>query len=55
LPLVFKGPQGNGSIKLSEAEKVELTIGSGIPETELKKPYDMEVECIWFKKGEKGS
>lgn len=55
LPLVFKGAQGNSKIKLSEAEKIELTIGSGIPENELKKSYDMEVECIWFKKRDKGS
>jgi hypothetical protein len=56
LPLVFKASAALGELKLSEAEKVEITIGSDIPESELNKPYNFDVECIWLKKADsKGS
>jgi hypothetical protein len=55
LPLVFKGPSSPGGLKLSEAEKIELTIGSGLSPSDLKQPYTLDIECIWLKKGDKGS
>jgi hypothetical protein len=48
-PLWFKA-SGASSFKLSEAEKVQLTIGTDIPESEFKQPYSMEVESIWLRK-----
>ena len=35
---------------LAEVEKVEIGIGPGIPASEMKKEYALEVEGIWFKK-----
>jgi hypothetical protein len=55
LPLVFKGAVSSKGVKLSEAQRIELTIGSGIPSLELSKPYTIDVECIWLKKSDKGS
>ncbi|HLG41611.1 MAG TPA: hypothetical protein VI461_18165 [Chitinophagaceae bacterium] len=49
LPLWFKG-SGPSSFKLSEMEKIQVTIGADIPEAEFKKPYNMEVESIWLEK-----
>jgi beta-galactosidase len=50
LPLTFKVNKVNNKINLSEAEKVEVTIGSGISASDLKKLYNLEVEGIWLQK-----
>jgi hypothetical protein len=49
LPLYFKG---NNSLKakLAEMERIELTIGSDLPLSELKKSYTLDVEGIWMQK-----
>jgi len=49
LPLWFKGP-GTSSFKLGDAEKIQVTIGTGISLSEFKKPYSLEVESIWLEK-----
>jgi hypothetical protein len=49
LPLWFKGA-GVSSFKLSEAEKIQITIGSELNGEALKKPYSMEIETIWLEK-----
>ena len=49
LPLWFKA-SGTSSFKLSEMEKIQVAIGTDIPESEFKKPYSMEIESIWFEK-----
>ncbi len=49
LPLWFKG-SGNASFKLSEIEKIQVIIGTDVPESEFKKPYSLEVESIWLEK-----
>ena len=49
LPLWFKG-SGTSSFKLSEVEKIQVTIGTDIAESEFKKPYSLEVERIWLQK-----
>jgi|GEM_PF-64042 len=50
LPLEFKANTSSSKIDLSNAEKVEVTIGEGIPATDLKKPYNLDVEGIWLQK-----
>jgi hypothetical protein len=49
LPLWFRG-SGNASFDLSEIERIQITIGSELHESEFRKPYSMEVESIWLKK-----
>jgi len=49
LPLWFKG-SGTSSFKLSDIEKIQVTIGTDIPESEFKKPYSLEVGSIWLQK-----
>ncbi|HLZ15732.1 MAG TPA: hypothetical protein VKQ08_01780, partial [Cyclobacteriaceae bacterium] len=49
LPLAFKADKA-GKMDLSEAEKVEVTIGQGILSSDLKKPYNLDVEGIWLQK-----
>jgi hypothetical protein len=49
LPFSFRG-SGSGSIDLAQAERIELTIGSGMAQGELERPYSLEVECIWLGK-----
>ena len=49
LPLWFKA-SGNSSFNLSEVEKVQVTIGTELNESEFKKPYSMEIESIWLEK-----
>ena len=49
LPLWFKS-SGNASFKLSEIEKIQVTIGTDVPESEFKKPYGLEIESIWLEK-----
>jgi hypothetical protein len=53
LPLFFKAASSAGKMKWTDVEKVEITIGSGLPETELKKPYTLDVESIWLQKAVK--
>ncbi len=50
LPLVFKGTRSDNKLNLADAEKIEITVGPGIPSSELNKPYNLEVECIWLQK-----
>jgi len=50
LPLKFKVNKSGDKINLSDVEKVEVTIGEGIPASDLKKPYNLEVEGIWLQK-----
>lgn len=49
LPLWFKAP-GTSLFKISEIEKIQVTIGTELNETEFKSPYSMEVESIWLEK-----
>lgn len=49
MPLWFKA-SGESSFNLSEMEKVQVTVGSDLNETEFKKPYNLEVESIWLQK-----
>ena len=46
----FKGSGEPGPFKLSDAEKIQITIGTDVPESELKKNYSLEVESIRFQK-----
>jgi len=46
-PLWFKAA-GISSFRISEAEKIQVTIGTDILSSEFKKPYGLEVESIWF-------
>ncbi len=50
LPLAFKADRPGSKINLIEAEKVEVTIGEGIPASDLKKPYNLDVEGVWLQK-----
>jgi hypothetical protein len=45
--LWFKA-SGTSQFKLSDAEKIEMTIGTDILPNEFKKPYGFEVESIWL-------
>lgn len=50
-PLKFGATRAiNSSFKLSEIEKIEITIGSDVLPAAYKKPYSMEVESIWIQK-----
>lgn len=49
LPLWFKAA-GTHLFNLSEIERVQITIGSELNETEFKKPYTVEVWSIWLEK-----
>jgi hypothetical protein len=50
LPLKFKGAGSIAAIKLTEMEKIEITIGGDALPAEFNKPYSMEVESIWIEK-----
>ncbi|MEI9945344.1 MAG: membrane or secreted protein [Chitinophagaceae bacterium] len=50
LPSKFKGGGSIGGFKLSDAEKIEITIGSELLPAEFSKPYSIEVESIWLQK-----
>lgn len=50
LPLFFSGSGSNESLKLSEMEKIELTVASDLPAIEKEKSFSVEVEGIWFRK-----
>ncbi len=49
LPVTFAGAPVT-SLDLSSAERVEITIGSGLAEDQLSKPQGMEVEGVWLRK-----
>ncbi len=49
-PLLFKVNRSGNKIDLTKAERIEVTIGAGIPSSELKEPFNLEVESIWLKK-----
>ncbi|HEY6503213.1 MAG TPA: membrane or secreted protein [Chitinophagaceae bacterium] len=49
LPLWFKA-SGTSSFKLSEIERIQVTIGTDVTESEFKKPYSLEVESIRLEK-----
>ncbi|MES1198255.1 MAG: membrane or secreted protein [Chitinophagaceae bacterium] len=49
-PLKFKGAGSISTFKLSDMEKIEITIGSDLLPSEFNKPYSMEVESIWLQK-----
>ncbi|HYM93502.1 MAG TPA: membrane or secreted protein, partial [Chitinophagaceae bacterium] len=51
LPLWFKG-SGTAVFKLSDMEKIQVTIGTDIAESEFKKPYSLEVESIQLQKSQ---
>ena len=50
LPLVFKGSGAEGKLDLINVEKIEMTIGSDIPSSDLNRPYNLDVECVWLTK-----
>jgi hypothetical protein len=52
MALRFKA-SGNGSFKLNDVEKIELTAGSDLPASEFKKQYDIEIGSIWLQKHRK--
>lgn len=54
LPLMFKASGTSRGADLTNAEKIEVTVGWGLAGSDLKKPYTLEVEHIWLKKQEGG-
>jgi hypothetical protein len=50
IPLWFNGSEVPTTFKLSDAEKIQITIGTDIPASEFKKPYSLEVESIKLQK-----
>jgi hypothetical protein len=50
LPLFFKGSDSGKNFSVLDSEKIDVTIGSGMAASELKKPYILDVERIWLKK-----
>jgi hypothetical protein len=48
-PLRFKG-DGKREFRFSEAEKIEITIGSDLGPSDLNKPYSLELGSIWLQK-----
>jgi hypothetical protein len=49
MPLWFKA-KGESSFDLSEIEKVQVTIGTDVKESEFKRPFNLEVQSIWLPK-----
>jgi len=49
MPLWFKASSA-ASLRLNNTEKLEVTIGSDLPETEYHKPYNLQIESVWFAK-----
>jgi len=49
LPLRFKA-SGTSLFNLAEMEKIQITIGSELKETEFKKSYSMEIWSVWLGK-----
>jgi hypothetical protein len=52
MPLWFKGSEVPSAFKLSDTEKIQVTIGTDVPASEFKKPYSLEVESIRLQKSE---
>ena len=50
LPLKFAASTSAGKFKLSDAEKIEITIGADISPDERKKPHSLELSSIWLQK-----
>ena len=50
LPLEFGTSATAQKFKLSEAEKIEITIGFDVSPTDQKKPHSLELGSIWLKK-----
>jgi hypothetical protein len=49
MPLWFKA-KGESSFDLSEIEKVQVTTGTDVKESEFKRPFNLEVQSIWLPK-----
>ncbi len=50
LPLWFKAPAGSSVFSLSEAERIQVTLGTDVPAADRSKPYSMEIASIWMRK-----
>ncbi len=50
LPLKFKADVPAGKLKLSEIEKIGITIGEDVQPADFNKPYSMELGSIWLQK-----
>jgi hypothetical protein len=50
LPLQFKAAGSGRNFKLSEIEKIEISVGSDALPAELNKPYSMELVSVWVQK-----
>ena len=48
-PFAFKAPAAGG-LDLSKAEKLEITLGPGLPGAASALPVDLEVEAVWLEK-----
>jgi hypothetical protein len=49
LPVWFKA-SGNSLLNISIVEKIQLTVGSELSESEFKKRHSLEVERVWLEK-----
>jgi len=47
MPIWFKA-EGVSTFNMSETEKIQITIGYGLNDAQLKKPYSLEVQSIWL-------
>ena len=50
LPLMFNAKSSERVLKVSNAEKIEVSIGSEFQAADLKKPVSIEVASIWLEK-----
>jgi hypothetical protein len=50
LPLWFKASAGSSVFSLSEAERIQVTLGTDVPAADRSKPYSMEIASIWMRK-----
>jgi Cellulase (glycosyl hydrolase family 5) len=50
LPLWFQAGGPTPGFTIQGLEKMEITIGPGIPSSELNKPYSLEIASAWFQK-----
>lgn len=49
MPLWFTA-SGNQNFSITEAEKLQITLGNAVTPADYNKPYNMEVEAVWLKK-----
>lgn len=49
MPLWFRA-NGESQFVLSEVEKIQVTVGSELNESDFKRPYSLEVQSIWLQK-----